>query len=251
MDERCAQFAQDAARRRDGKTPKEIARLQKFLFNNQDFRFTSGAQQHLFNAVGSHVAAYGSLPPGDETAPALALVEDALKMPFTVFTTSHKRTMMKWLDKLTPGGGGSSSNGGSAGDVQPMQVLPYRHCVYVVLVVINNPYTVCGWLTACVSRRLPMIGVCRSTRSTCTIRTICFLSFFAGGAALQRFELIDLTADAATLMSRDGDTLDVALDGVASNIVSALQASFDAGDQCFVNVKLADGGGDASIAGLA
>lgn len=27
-------------------------------------------------------------------------MEDALKMPFTVFTTSQKKNMLKWLDKL-------------------------------------------------------------------------------------------------------------------------------------------------------
>jgi hypothetical protein len=38
----------------------------------------------------------------DDDDPVLSLVEDALKMPFTVFTTSQKKTMLKWLDKLRP-----------------------------------------------------------------------------------------------------------------------------------------------------
>ena len=29
------------------------------------------------------------------------LLEDALKMPFTVFTTKHKTKMLKWLHQLT------------------------------------------------------------------------------------------------------------------------------------------------------
>lgn len=33
-------------------------------------------------------------------SPVVGLVEDALKMPFTVFTTSQKKNMLKWLDML-------------------------------------------------------------------------------------------------------------------------------------------------------
>ena len=33
-------------------------------------------------------------------SPVVGHVEDALKMPFTVFTTAQKKNMLKWLDKL-------------------------------------------------------------------------------------------------------------------------------------------------------
>lgn len=108
MDERCAQFATDAQRPRDGKTRKEIAKLQKFLFRNQEHRFTERAQSHLFSAVQTHVANHSAAPLEDDN-PALPLVEDALKMPFTVFSTSQKKTMMKWLAKLTPSSGASDA----------------------------------------------------------------------------------------------------------------------------------------------
>ncbi|KAG2425035.1 hypothetical protein HYH02_015086 [Chlamydomonas schloesseri] len=41
------------------------------------------------------------------------LVDDALKMPFTVFTTSHKKTYLKWHAKLT--GEGDKAQQGAAG----------------------------------------------------------------------------------------------------------------------------------------
>jgi hypothetical protein len=68
------------------------------LFNNQVNRFTDAEQQRLFSAVQAHVAAYSSQHEPDY--PALGLVQDALAMPFTVFTTAQKQKMLKWLDKL-------------------------------------------------------------------------------------------------------------------------------------------------------
>lgn len=36
-------------------------------------------------------------------------------MPFTVFTTSHKKSFLKWLDKLQQQGGGGGAGGGGGG----------------------------------------------------------------------------------------------------------------------------------------
>lgn len=58
------------------------------------------AQAHYSSYQSSH----------DEDNPALGLLEDALKMPFTVFTTSQKKTMLKWHAKLT----GHAADGGAA-----------------------------------------------------------------------------------------------------------------------------------------
>lgn len=83
MEERCAQFQADAARPRDPvKTVKEIERLRKFLFKNQEYRFTDREQTHLFGAIQAHYAAHCELSE-TEREPALMLVDDALKMPFT------------------------------------------------------------------------------------------------------------------------------------------------------------------------
>jgi hypothetical protein len=37
---------------------------------------------------------------------ALPLLEDALKMPFTVFTSGHKAKMLRWLERLNSAGDG-------------------------------------------------------------------------------------------------------------------------------------------------
>jgi hypothetical protein len=44
-------------------------------------------------------------------------------MPFTVFTTSHKKSMLKWLSKLTPEGAGSSAAGSRAPASARFQVI--------------------------------------------------------------------------------------------------------------------------------
>ncbi|KAG2485104.1 hypothetical protein HYH03_016095 [Edaphochlamys debaryana] len=113
MDERCAQFQADAARPRDARTAKEVEKLRKFLFKNQEYRFTERAQTHLFGAVQAHISSHASLSE-EEREPALLLVEDALKMPFTVFTTSHKKTFLKHLERLKPGGAGPAGAGAGA-----------------------------------------------------------------------------------------------------------------------------------------
>ncbi|GLI70973.1 hypothetical protein VaNZ11_016076 [Volvox africanus] len=101
MEDRVQQFHVDAQRPRDTKTPKEIERLRKFLFKNQEYRFTEREQSHLFSAVQAHYAAHADLPDESAREPAQMLIDDALKMPFTVFTTSHKKTFLKWHAKLS------------------------------------------------------------------------------------------------------------------------------------------------------
>lgn len=63
----------------------------------------------------THYSNYPSSNDGDN--PALSLLDDALKMPFTVFTTSHKKTMLKWHAKLTgqAGNGDANAAGKAAG----------------------------------------------------------------------------------------------------------------------------------------
>ncbi|GFR41842.1 hypothetical protein Agub_g2621 [Astrephomene gubernaculifera] len=111
MEDRVQQFHTDAQRPRDARTPKEIERLRKFLFKNQEYRFTEREQSHLFCAVQAHFAAHADLPDEEAREPALGLIDDALKMPFTVFTTSQKKTFLKWHAKLT----GQADGGAAAG----------------------------------------------------------------------------------------------------------------------------------------
>lgn len=55
-----------------------------FLFKNQGYRFTDSEQQRLFQAIQLYVTMFSSPPEPD--SPALALVQDALAMPFTGVT---------------------------------------------------------------------------------------------------------------------------------------------------------------------
>ncbi|EFJ46997.1 hypothetical protein VOLCADRAFT_92526 [Volvox carteri f. nagariensis] len=110
MEDRVQQFHLDAQRPRDAKTPKEIERLRKFLYKNQEYRFTEREQSQLFSAIQAHYAAHADLPDESAKEPALQLIDDALKMPFTVFTTSQKKTFLKWHAKLTGEGDGKLSS---------------------------------------------------------------------------------------------------------------------------------------------
>ncbi|PNW84366.1 hypothetical protein CHLRE_04g232902v5 [Chlamydomonas reinhardtii] len=54
------------------------------------------------------------------------LVDDALKMPFTVFTTSHKKTYLKWHAKLTgEGDKGQQRGAAAAGGGKPVTYTVY------------------------------------------------------------------------------------------------------------------------------
>ncbi|KAG1654931.1 hypothetical protein FOA52_004717 [Chlamydomonas sp. UWO 241] len=131
MEERVTLFMTEAQRLSAagdaGRSSKEIAKLCKFVFKNQEHRFSDREQSHLFQAVQVHVAR----APGVRGAPlaseaegeqfnsaALGLLEDTLKMPFNVFGTAHKRSFLKWHSKLTgeeAGGGGGGGGGGGDG----------------------------------------------------------------------------------------------------------------------------------------
>lgn len=116
MDERCQRFATDAAAKPED--PKTIATLRKFLFRNQATRLSAAAQQYLCDAIVRHAAAAQEQGSGKESSAeaATALVEDALAMPFNILTTSHKKQLLKHLDRLRGAQGGGGGGGGVGGD---------------------------------------------------------------------------------------------------------------------------------------
>jgi len=90
LEDRCSQFHEAALGTGKSKgAAKEIATLRKFLHKNQNQRFTEKAAARLFDTI----AIYAS---HDD---AVELLEDALKMPFTVFSTKHKTKMLKWVEE--------------------------------------------------------------------------------------------------------------------------------------------------------
>jgi hypothetical protein len=109
MDERCSKFAADAAQRPTD--AKLIATLRKFLFRNQEQRLSAASQQALCDACVRHAAAAGA----DATS-STGLLEDALAMPFNIFTTGHKKQLLKHLDRLRglEGGGGGAPSAANA-----------------------------------------------------------------------------------------------------------------------------------------
>ena len=103
LEQRCQQFHEAAMGVGKSKGPvKEIATMRKFLHKNQDQRFTDKGVRRLFDTIQLYVHNEGVDLEYKES-----LLEDALKMPFTVFSTKQKKSMLKWLETLrgdeTPG----------------------------------------------------------------------------------------------------------------------------------------------------
>ena len=97
MDERTRQFkecAEASQQLSSSALTKEINTLRKFLFRNQEYRFTKSEQQYLFLAVTTHCNTFLKSRPADHETNYIGLVDDALKMPFTVFSSAHKDKML-------------------------------------------------------------------------------------------------------------------------------------------------------------
>jgi hypothetical protein len=105
IDERCSKFASDAAFK--PLDAKGIATLRKFLYRNQETRLTAAGQQTLCDAVVRYAGA------GNEDA--VPLLEDALAMPFNIFTSGHKKQLLKHLDRLRGEGGDDLKASGTNG----------------------------------------------------------------------------------------------------------------------------------------
>lgn len=110
LDQRCQQFHEVAlaitsanavdgqreiANRNKSKAPKEVSTLRKFLHRNQDQRFTDRAICRLFDTIQLY---YHSSQVDQDSKE--GLLEDSLKMPFTLFSAKQKQTMLKWLEDL-------------------------------------------------------------------------------------------------------------------------------------------------------
>jgi hypothetical protein len=130
LDDRCQQFHEAALGTGKSKpAAREIATLRKFLHRNQDQRFSDKATARLFDTIQVYVVQKTS----DEVDVDLkeGLLEDSLKMPFTVFSTKQKQKMLKWLEDVRGcstgggerGGGGASSSENNAKNDKPCYIL--------------------------------------------------------------------------------------------------------------------------------
>lgn len=73
---------------------KEIETLRKFLFRNQDYRFTKSEQQYIFMAVTTHGNNFLKNRTDAHEDVITNLLDDALKMPFNVFNSSQKDKLL-------------------------------------------------------------------------------------------------------------------------------------------------------------
>ncbi|KAK7202033.1 hypothetical protein NESM_000271700 [Novymonas esmeraldas] len=172
MDDRARQFKTAAESHLTGPAlRKEVNTLRRFLFRNQEYRFTKAAQQALYmaviahhgNAAAHHASGYavtstapstaatgssaratpGSSPSttraaaaagdgdGDDEdggtgadaadAPILRLLDDALKMPFTVFTSPQKDKLLSLYWAVL---GTDTAAGTHAGNASPATTVP-------------------------------------------------------------------------------------------------------------------------------
>lgn len=107
LEDRCTSFHDAARGTGKSKGPeREMATLRRFLHKNQNQRFTDKATARIFDTIQIY-ATDKQLSTDDREG----LLEDALKMPFTVFSTKQKKTMLKWIEEVR-GGGGTLGGGG-------------------------------------------------------------------------------------------------------------------------------------------
>ena len=98
LDDRCHQFHEAALGTGKSKgAVKEVATLRKFLHKNQNQRFTDRGVSRLFDTIQIYVNKEDLDNEAKE-----ALLEDSLKMPFTVFSTKQKKIMIKRDTRFVP-----------------------------------------------------------------------------------------------------------------------------------------------------
>lgn len=123
QDDRARQFKEAADSKLKGDPlAKEITALRRFLFRNQDYRFTKSAQTNLYAAVRSHHTNAAAFEASGGEAPILKLLDDALKMPFTVFTSAQKdRLLQLYWALLGTTGEAEALQAGRGGTAAPAQ----------------------------------------------------------------------------------------------------------------------------------
>ncbi|ORX95761.1 hypothetical protein K493DRAFT_407487 [Basidiobolus meristosporus CBS 931.73] len=99
MEERVKQFhvdAQQAGNIALNKALKGMNTLRKFIYKNQEYRFSDKEKNKLFGAIESYFHAFDRSDASEETA--FPLIEDSLKV--SIFTTKQKSAMLKWYEEI-------------------------------------------------------------------------------------------------------------------------------------------------------
>ncbi|KAI8057566.1 uncharacterized protein B0P05DRAFT_591261 [Gilbertella persicaria] len=100
MEQRIQQFHDDTKtipKPPTAKTIKQMNTLKKFIFKNQDYRFSDKEKNKLFACIEAYFTAFDRSGLTDKVS-AFPLIEDALKVP--CFTTKQKSQLLKWYDEI-------------------------------------------------------------------------------------------------------------------------------------------------------
>ncbi|KAI9303139.1 hypothetical protein BJ944DRAFT_241715 [Cunninghamella echinulata] len=102
MEQRIQKFHDDTktiANPPTAKTVKQMLTLKKFIFKNQDYRFTDKEKNKLFACIEAYFSAFDrTTTTAENSISAFPLIEDALKVP--CFTTKQKSQLLKWYDEI-------------------------------------------------------------------------------------------------------------------------------------------------------
>ncbi|KAI9031591.1 hypothetical protein CLU79DRAFT_729262 [Phycomyces nitens] len=100
MEQRIQQFHDDTKtipKPPTAKTVKQMNTLKKFLFKNQDYRFSDKEKNKLFACIEAYFTCFDRSI-DSQSLSAFPLIEDALKVP--CFTTKQKMQLLKWHQEI-------------------------------------------------------------------------------------------------------------------------------------------------------
>ncbi|CAO3642706.1 unnamed protein product [Mucor hiemalis] len=110
MEQRIQQFHNDTKtipKPPTTKTLKQMNTLKKFIFKNQDYRFSDKEKNKLFACIEAYFTVFDRSGLTDKVS-SFPLIEDALKVP--CFTTKQKSQMLKWYEEILAKQEGGDSN---------------------------------------------------------------------------------------------------------------------------------------------
>ncbi|KAG2213564.1 hypothetical protein INT46_002270 [Mucor plumbeus] len=100
MEQRIQQFHDDTKtipKPPTAKTVKQMNTLKKFIFKNQDYRFSDKEKNKLFACIEAYFTVFDRSGLTDKVS-AFPLIEDSLKVP--CFTTKQKSQLLKWYEEI-------------------------------------------------------------------------------------------------------------------------------------------------------
>ncbi|KAI8335957.1 hypothetical protein BC941DRAFT_495215 [Chlamydoabsidia padenii] len=100
MEQRIQKFHDDSKTVTNPPTAKHLKQMQtlkKFIFKNQDYRFSDKEKNKLFACIETYFSVFDRSA-SMVSVSAFPLIEDALKVP--CFTTKQKSQLLKWYEEI-------------------------------------------------------------------------------------------------------------------------------------------------------